>query len=177
ALGQRGEAALVRVGLADVAVEQGRVQEAEALAREALGELSAEKAVRQEALAHLVLARALAAQARLGEARSALERAATLVVDAPKFQPPIAITDARIRAAAGGPVEVAEARRRLEATIAAAGRVSELTEQLEARLALAEIELGAGDRAAGRARLLAVEREANRLGYRLIARKAAQLQR
>jgi hypothetical protein len=45
--------------------------------------------------------------------------------------------------------------------------------QLDARLALAEIEVKAGQLAAGRAHLVAVEADAKANGYILVARKAA----
>jgi hypothetical protein len=46
--------------------------------------------------------------------------------------------------------------------------------QLEARLALGEIETGAGKIAAGRARLTALQKDAAAKGFLLIARKAAR---
>ena len=47
--------------------------------------------------------------------------------------------------------------------------------QFEARLALGEIEMKSGDRAAGQARLEALEREVTARGYGLIASKAKRL--
>jgi hypothetical protein len=46
-------------------------------------------------------------------------------------------------------------------------------EQLEARLALGEIEMKSGASDAGRARLAALEKDAQAKGFLLIARKAA----
>jgi len=43
----------------------------------------------------------------------------------------------------------------------------------EARLALGEVEMSAGDTSAGRARLKALEKDARAKGFLLIARKAA----
>jgi hypothetical protein len=45
--------------------------------------------------------------------------------------------------------------------------------QLDARLALAEIEMKAGQLAAGRAHLVVIEADAKANGYNLVARKAA----
>jgi hypothetical protein len=45
--------------------------------------------------------------------------------------------------------------------------------ELDARLAVAEIEMKAGQTAAGRALLAAIEADAKAKGYNLIARKAA----
>ena len=61
----------------------------------------------------------------------------------------------------------------LEQVIAQAGQAGLLGPQLEARLALGEIEIVRGRAAKGRARLEALQQEAQALGYGLIARKAA----
>ncbi|HBL30345.1 MAG TPA: hypothetical protein DD490_26220, partial [Acidobacteria bacterium] len=60
----------------------------------------------------------------------------------------------------------------LQQVIEQAGRAGLLAPQLEARLALGELDLEQGRTAAGRERLQALEQEANALGYRLIAQKA-----
>ena len=47
--------------------------------------------------------------------------------------------------------------------------------ELDARLALAEIEMKEGQTAAGRAHLAAIESDANAKGYHLVTRKAARV--
>ncbi len=54
-------------------------------------------------------------------------------------------------------------------------KVGSYGRQLEARLALGEIEMKSGKTAAGRARLEALEAEARTKGYKLIARKATAM--
>jgi hypothetical protein len=78
------------------------------------------------------------------------------------------------RAASGGAADVAEALQSLEAALAEATNAGFLPFQLEARLALGEIELASGKAEQGRTRLQALEREASARGYALIARKAAR---
>jgi hypothetical protein len=66
----------------------------------------------------------------------------------------------------------AEAIRSLESLLADAVQLGLVTQQLEIRLALGEIEAQVADPAKGRERLLALRGDAAAKGYRLIARKA-----
>lgn len=69
--------------------------------------------------------------------------------------------------------EPAEAKTRLKAALSEATKTGFVPEQLEARLALGEIEMKSGKSAVGRARLEALEKDATAKGFLLIARKAA----
>ena len=78
----------------------------------------------------------------------------------------------RIRAALGKP---AEARTALEATLAEAKENGFVRYQLEARLALGEIELKSANPTVGRTGLTALEKDADAKGFYLIARRAANV--
>jgi hypothetical protein len=80
------------------------------------------------------------------------------------------ITDARVRAAGG---EIAQALEDGESAIVEARRVGFFDLQLEARLALGEIEVASGRTATGVRRLRELEKEANQQGFLLIAHKAS----
>ena len=82
------------------------------------------------------------------------------------------LMEARIRAASKHSADVTESIRRLDGILseAKAGSFEEIA--LEARLALGEIELNSGNHAAGCAQLEALEKDARRGGFHLVARKA-----
>jgi hypothetical protein len=83
------------------------------------------------------------------------------------------IAAARVQAASGAPAAVGAARQRLNALLLEAETLGAVSIAYEARLALGEIEMKAGDAAAGRARLAALERDATAKGLINIATKAA----
>ena len=72
----------------------------------------------------------------------------------------VAIEAARVHAASGNDADVAEAANVLKNAIADATREGLTGQLLQARLALGEVDLSSGNRAAGRLLLLAVQREA-----------------
>ena len=86
-----------------------------------------------------------------------------------------AITAARINTADKDAARSAAgiaARKELAAVIAKSHELGYRLVELDARLALAEIEIKAGQTAEGRARLTAIEADAKAIGYILAARKA-----
>jgi DNA-binding winged helix-turn-helix (wHTH) protein/tetratricopeptide (TPR) repeat protein len=87
----------------------------------------------------------------------------------PRFS--FAIDNARVQAATG---RIAEARESLKKVIAESGQHSYIRYQLEARLAMCEVEART-DRAAARLHAKALQEEANSRGFGLIARKAGAL--
>jgi tetratricopeptide (TPR) repeat protein len=166
-----------RVALARVAIEEGRPAEAEATARQAAQTFSKHKASDYEAVAQSVVADALLAQGKLGEARQAAARATALSrrSQSQRVRLAVAIVSARVQAASGAAGDTAAALRSLRAVRAEAEKADRRGLSLEAELALGEVELRAGQSAAGRARLEALEREATARGFRLVAGKAAAL--
>jgi hypothetical protein len=80
---------------------------------------------------------------------------------------------ARVQAATGASAGVGAARQRLNTLLVEAETIGAVSMAYEARLSLGEIEMKAGDAAAGRARLAALERDATAKGLINIATKAA----
>ena len=71
------------------------------------------------------------------------------------------------------PLPAVAARKELAAIITKSRELGYMGIELDARLALAEIEMKTGQITAGRAHLIAIESDAKAKGYNLIARKAA----
>ncbi|HYO69956.1 MAG TPA: tetratricopeptide repeat protein, partial [Archangium sp.] len=154
---------------ARLAFEEGQLDEAGRLADAAVASVP-ERLVPE---AHLLQARVLLAQQRYKEASVALleagEPSALMTWLGLKME------SARLRAARGDASEREAARASLQELLARAGKVGWLEGQYEARLALAEVELALGRKAAGLARLEALEREARKSGWGLWATKATRL--
>jgi eukaryotic-like serine/threonine-protein kinase len=167
--------AIGNLGLAELQLEAGQAQEAEAAARTAGEALGRAGRTDGEALGHVVLARALLALGRLAEAQQAIERARSLYARNADLgrRYSAEVVAARIRAAREGPADRL-AREGLERAIEEAAEAGFLGPQLEARLALGELELEAGELDAGCARLGALEREAVTRGFGLIAGKTGR---
>ncbi len=171
-LGEEGPAIENRLALAVLSIEQGRPADAEASARDAAEEFRKGKQIGSEAEAEAVLSRSLLDQGKLPEAQSSVAHAEALSLgdDDRSTRMQVAIVAARVRAASG---HSAEALSKLGTVLAEATRSGFVGEQLEARLALGEIEIKSGKASAGRARLAVLEKEAVRKDFLLIARKAA----
>jgi tetratricopeptide (TPR) repeat protein/predicted Ser/Thr protein kinase len=170
-LGERGRSADTRTTLAAVILDEGDAARAETLAREAAEEFSKEHANVSEASARTALAKSLLVQGKLAEAVKALDTATRMLAstDDRGVRLTLLITDARVRAASG---QTADATKSLEAVLAEAAKYHRVADELEARLALGEIEMASGKAVTGRARLAVLEKDATATGYVLIARKA-----
>jgi tetratricopeptide (TPR) repeat protein/TolB-like protein/predicted Ser/Thr protein kinase len=169
--GEKTQAASVRIPLADVLVYAGQAARAETLARAAVDEFRAEKAATREAFALNVLAKSLLAQMKLDEARKTIDLGTNLVAKSELREARLALrtTAARVHVALG---ETASATKMLDGVLAEATKFRLVEPQLEARLALGQIEMQSGKAAAGRARLTTVEKEAAAQGLLLISRNA-----
>ena len=86
----------------------------------------------------------------------------------------VSIISERIRASLG---QAKAAKRGLKAILAEAEKYGFVGYQLQARLALGEIETKSGESAAGRARLEALHKDAMARNYGLVARRAAAAKR
>jgi tetratricopeptide (TPR) repeat protein len=173
-IGDTRAAAESHLALAVLAIEAGDVGAAESAVREQVKTFRQSNTPDKEALALGVLARALLAQGQTSAAREAIERATALSqkTQDTTVRLTVAIDASRVRAASGNVSGVGEARKALEAAAADATTEGLTGLLLEARLALGQVELAAGDRA-GAARLAALQRDATARGYSLIARKAS----
>ena len=158
--------------LADLAMERGDPKKAESLAREALTVLHEAEDL-EEASASGRLLQALLAQNKRAEAEAEATRAAALfaAVKIPDARLALALALAAVEAAPGNAAARERGLKDAEAATADLKKVS-ATMAMEARAALAGMEIAAG-RPAGAAHLDEVRREATKLGFLRIARRAA----
>jgi len=172
-LGEKGSIAETQVDLARLALEEDHPAEAQALLIPSLDELGKEGEPDQEALGEAALAQALLRQGRQDQAIAAAARACTLAQRAQNrgIWLTVETIGARVEATSNDPTRLAEARQRLVAVESEANRLGFVDRELEARLALAQIDLRRKDPQAA-ARLTEVESQAQQLGFGLIAQKA-----
>ena len=157
--------------LADLSIEEGYPNEAEAPLRQAISQLSALKLIDDEAWAYPILTRALLSADEPAEALKVIDSGASIAAKSHLriVHFAFAIAEARVLAATGRPAEAAE---KLRTTVAEATKYGFVGYEFEARLLIGEIEMKSGKTAAGRARLAALEKEAAAKEFLLIARKA-----
>ncbi len=169
--GEAGLAAETLLSLAQLQLDKNQANAAEPIARQALSELAAEQEADDEALARALLARSLAEQGRFPEARRmAAEALARVTKSADRSESLFtSIECARVRAACG---LYTGALNSLRSSLAEASQYGFVGAELEARLALAEIEVKQKSPAAA-AHLQALRRDANESGFSLIAQRAA----
>jgi tetratricopeptide (TPR) repeat protein/TolB-like protein len=164
-LGEKGSIASTQIARAALAIEENQPAEAEPLASAAAEEFKIEKSPAQELAARDVLAQALLAQKKLTDAAAQVTRAAELKVSDIPTQLSFEITRGRLAARSGedGISRVSAAEQR-------ARQLGMVPYDLQARLALAEIQAAKG--VLTPASLESLRSDALRLDYRLIARKA-----
>jgi eukaryotic-like serine/threonine-protein kinase len=171
-VGEKGGLSESQLALAQIALHEGDAISAEASAKEAISGFSSANRPDDEATATAVLARALLNREKRAESSEAIQRAEQLSAKSgePGVRLSIAITGASIRAALG---DTAKSMKELDGVIREARTTKLIQLELEARLALAEIEIASGRFQAGRLRLDALEAEASQRGYKFIAERAA----
>lgn len=167
-LGEKGTAAESRLALASLLLDSGQAESAEQLARNAAEELSRQGTEDAQALALATASLAAAARGDAATARSTIDEAMTLLGTTQDLRTRLLVEIRAARLRRGPDPEVA-----LAGVIERAGQAGMLEPQLEARLALGELEIETGRSAQGRERLAALQQEAQALGYGLIARKAS----
>ncbi len=174
-LGDKADAADARVSLADGAIEEGHPDQAEAPVQGAISELKALKLVDDESAAYPVLARALLALGRQADALKLIEGASSTVNRSHNQDVEFtnAIAAARVLAANG---KLAEALRSLKSSYARSAKFGFFGYGLDARLALAELDVKSGKGANAKLTLDKIQQDAASKGYILIARKAATLE-
>jgi eukaryotic-like serine/threonine-protein kinase len=177
--GEKLTIAETQLALADLSLEESRSPaEQEGAVRRALEVFQSQKVRDDETQAWCILARALLAQGKAAAAKDAVQHARPLSAKSqnPETRWQTAITAARIEGAqtnharaAGGSATGKE----LATIITKSRELGYVGIELDARLALAEIEMKAGQVTSARAHLTAIEADAKARGYNLIARKAA----
>jgi tetratricopeptide (TPR) repeat protein/TolB-like protein len=170
-LGERATAREERRDLAEISLEEGKPADALAAARQVADAFHADHQRDYEATAYALAARCLLALGKPDAAAIEIQKAEDLSAksDDKIVTSAIAVTRGRILTASG---DSAGARKKLEGVLAAAARSGLMQWQLEARLAIGELEMKSGKVTAGRARLTGLEKEATAKSYLLIARKA-----
>jgi hypothetical protein len=131
----------------------------------------------EEARAYSILASVLLAEGKSAEALQAAEQATTISRKSqdPNYRLSIAVVSSRIRGLAdpSNDPSVSQTLTALNKTAVEAGRLGYTGIQLEARLALGEIEMESGKRMSGRNHLEAVEKDATARGFLLITHQAS----
>jgi eukaryotic-like serine/threonine-protein kinase len=176
-LGEKHNAAISRLSLAVLAIEDQKPAEAETIATETAEEFQKEKSVTDEAGAREVEARSLLAQGKISEAQAAIDRASALSRGSPNLplRFDISATSARVKEARKGtnPSMFVSLKKDLESAVSVARKCGYREYAYKLELALGEIELDWGDSTQGRARLEALARNAEDTGFGLIASHAA----
>jgi serine/threonine protein kinase/tetratricopeptide (TPR) repeat protein len=164
-----------QLSLAALAIEEKHFPSAESTAREAAQQLEKLNSEDDAAVGYYDLARALAAQGKIADAQAAIDKASALTQKGAdtNIRLRVAIEAALIRADSGASADISEAKKTIESALADATKQNLSGIQLEARLAMGEVEMKSGTHTAGRARLAALQRDATTKGFRLLARKAA----
>ena len=168
--GNSGMTVMIEQGLAEIADEENHREEAKQQIRELLSSLHEHKDPTDEIGAQSLLARIALHEGDTAAATRAISAAQALLGQSQGWEESclFRIANARVQAATG---KLAEARESLTTVIAEARKHSNLRYQLEARLALCEIEAKT-DPASARTHAKTLEQEARSKGFGLIARKA-----
>jgi len=174
-IGDRQSAARAKLILAQLLVDEGVPGDAEFIARAAAGEFEKQRASRDAALADAVLSRAAMGAKDLDEARRAIQRASSelLNFNDREVELVVQISAARVRAASGGDSNNDQAAKGLQEVAQEANHLGFVAYELEPRLALAEMEIKAGNLANARSHLEMLQKEAADHGFGLLAVQAA----
>jgi tetratricopeptide (TPR) repeat protein len=174
-LGQKPDAALTRVSMADLDLQEGRFGAAEASARAALADPELAKTPAGAPTARVVLARALLESGRAADARPFASEARNLAAKAESrgLRLQVEVGASAVEGLASEPAGARAALERLEKLRAEAARLGLVPVQLEARLALAQVQQRLGQPGAA-ARLAAVAQEARERGFARLAARARQ---
>lgn len=173
-LGQKGGVASSQVSLASLMLEKGQPEAAEALARQAAQEFHTEADADQESGARDVIAQALMQQKKFAEAGGEVGIADKLAARDQLVTLSLATTAARLQGRTGSAVKSLQQAGEI---LLRAKKMGLVYYALRAQLAQAEVQYLAGQTAAANANLENLRVESARLGFRLIARKSAELRK
>jgi eukaryotic-like serine/threonine-protein kinase len=173
-LGQKGGVASSQVSLAILTLDKGQPEQAEVLARQAAQEFQAEKDADQEAGARDAIAQSLIQQKKFAEAKTEVSAAEKLSPRDQLVALSLAITAARLEAVTGNS---GKSLQQFGEILQRTRKMGLVYYELRAWLAQAEVQYLSGQTAAAEASLEKLRAEAARLGFRLIARKSAELRK
>jgi serine/threonine protein kinase/tetratricopeptide (TPR) repeat protein len=169
-LGEKGTVAETQIALGELDCDSGQASEAETLARAAIPEFQAEREADGEIQAKTLLSRSLLQQGKLEEAQKAMARALSRKSSDVTVRLSLAIQNAYTRAAAK---DWREAEQLARNAMTEANKLGLVQIELEASLAVGEIQRQGKKSAAGRKRLEGTEKTARSKGFELISRRAA----
>jgi eukaryotic-like serine/threonine-protein kinase len=174
-LGDKSDAAETRLGLAELDCDSGKGTEAEQLSHAAAETFRADAYTDEESLAQSMVSRALLQQGNLNEAHSAMAEAVRL---SQKTQDvlvriPVIIDHAYLLAAGDN---LGEAEATAQDALTRARNLGLFRLELEASLAVGQIQMQKRKPEMGRKRLADTEEEARSKGFELIAQKARTAQ-
>lgn len=174
-IGDKTEVAHVDLYLGELFLDEGKSAQAAASARHAADVFEKTKATSEAGAANLIFAQTLLLDGRFEQARKGVDAVMKVATETHNRELKLsaAVTAASARAASRDAAEISEATVRLNRIIADAAAAHFVNIVYEARLALGEIELTSANRAAGRAHLDALEKDAASEGFQIMARKAA----
>ena len=170
--GEKQAAAETQVALAQVLIEEGRAADAEAVLRERKQQFHQEQQADEELALEVALIRALLTQGKQSDANVELEQAQPLANKTQNFlaRLQLSLASARVLLTSDHPES---SRPQLERILKEVSGHRFIGMEMEARLALAELEKKSGHHARAQTQLTSLEKAANAKGYGLIARKAA----
>jgi tetratricopeptide (TPR) repeat protein/TolB-like protein len=171
-LGNKSDAADTRLAWAELDCDSGKGAEAEQLSREAAEAYRADAYADEEIFAQSMLSRALLQQGKLDEARAAIAEAVQLSEKSRDVtvRIPVILDHAYVMAAGKN---LGGAETATQAALTQARSLGLFRLQLEAALALGEIQTQRKSPTLGRKRLEETEKTARSKGFELIARKAS----
>ncbi|HTS13341.1 MAG TPA: tetratricopeptide repeat protein [Candidatus Limnocylindrales bacterium] len=178
-IGDKSQSMESRLLLAQIFLDEGDNAAAASSAKDAISVFEQTRAKKDQAAAYLLLARALLAQGRVVEARANVDKAVAAADQAHyrELEMLSSIAAARVGAASGSLEDRANVEGRLNALITEATAAGFVSEAMEGRLALGEVEMASGNATAGLSQLQSLEKDAAAKGYRLIEEKAAAARR
>lgn len=162
-----------KISMAQIAIEEDHPEQAEPLARDAREALKKHGYAESVILADVILAQALLAQGKSSEASKRLDSVSTEKAEDETLRLILALVKARIRSTSHEPQDQTAALRLFKSTRQEAAQHGFKEFELEARLAIAKVEIESGKTSTGRSHLAAVEKDATSQGFLLVARKAA----
>jgi hypothetical protein len=170
-MNEKLSAAQTRLAQGVLSFEEGQFATSDATIRQAIEEFHTQKMADDEILGRGMLARVLVAEDRRADARDEVATASQLAAKSQNRDAQLALTiaDASVLEAEG---HADQARKVLETKLKDIKSRARLDLRYEARLAMAEIEMSSGKASDGSHLLLAVQQDATRKGFLLIAHKA-----
>jgi eukaryotic-like serine/threonine-protein kinase len=173
-IGEADSGNSARLALCQLSLKDGHPQDAETAARKLSAEAVDKKQGELAAQSQIVLAQALLSQNKLPEAAAAatLAQSSAAEISDPESQLSFKISAARVQGLAGPSDAQLRAMQTLQQCLDQAAKGGLLAQQMEAELALGELEIATGRSEAGRARLQSLQKQATSRGYLLLARQA-----